>query len=221
MASGCRPPRRFHLDLEQRLSGRLDQSPQWLTPGAAVLAVLIALVLLATIALVTRAPWPRDPRVWMNLLVHRRAPADGSVRPPLYLGLGLGVPAGLASLIMSSCPLLVAAAAVPLFSERLSGRQCLGLALGLIGVAISLSEQLGGTGDLAGYAFTGLALIGFTGGTLYQKRFGQTVDLRTGTAIQLLGATVTSFPVAAAHGGLALPLTTSAVSSVVWLATVN
>ncbi|MGH3085930.1 MAG: DMT family transporter, partial [Rubrobacteraceae bacterium] len=72
-----------------------------------------------------------------------------------------------------------------------------------------------------GYAFIGLALFGFAAGTLYQKRFGQTVDLRSGTAIQLLGATVASFPFAAAHGGLALPLTTSAVGSVVWLGTVN
>ncbi|MGH3086912.1 MAG: DMT family transporter, partial [Rubrobacteraceae bacterium] len=90
---------------------------------------LIGLVVLGAIALVTRAPWPREARVWMHLLVIGvllQAVQLGA----LYLGLGVGVPAGTASLIINCCPLFVAAAAVPLFSERLSGRQWLGLALG-------------------------------------------------------------------------------------------
>jgi drug/metabolite transporter (DMT)-like permease len=139
----------------------------------------------------------------------------------VFLGLGHGVPAGLASLIMSACPLIVAAVAVPAFSERLSGRQWIGLGVGLAGVAISVSERLTGGGELIGYALTGLALAGLTTGTLYQKRFGQAVDLRTGTTVQLFGATITSFPLAAVHGGLGIPLTAPALGSLAWLATVN
>ncbi|TYK49534.1 DMT family transporter [Actinomadura decatromicini] len=138
------------------------------------------------------------------------------------LGLGHGVPAGLSALIMSACPLIVAAVAVPMFAERLTGRQWAGLALGLAGVVVCVSGNVSGGGASgAGYAYTGLALAGLAAGTLYQKRFGGTVDLRTGTAVQLLGATVTTFPLAMAHGGLRMPLSAAALGSLAWLAVVN
>ncbi|MGH3391927.1 MAG: DMT family transporter [Actinomadura sp.] len=139
----------------------------------------------------------------------------------VFLGLGQGVPAGLSALILCMCPLIVAGVAVPLFSERLSVRQGIGLGLGLAGVVVSVSERLSGGGRLTGYAYTGLALVGLAAGTLYQKRFGHSVDLRTGTTVQLLGATATTFPLAAAHGGLHIPLTAAALGSLAWLATVN
>jgi drug/metabolite transporter (DMT)-like permease len=132
------------------------------------------------------------------------------------------VPAGLSSVIMGASPLLVAAAGAPLLGEHLRGRQWVGLVIGLVGVVISLSPKLtAGHQQLAGYLLTGVALIGFAAGTLYQKRFGQAVDLRTGTAVQLLGATITSFPLAALHGGLYLPLTAGALGSLAWLGTIN
>jgi drug/metabolite transporter (DMT)-like permease len=181
---------------------------------------LTAFVILGTVSLVTRAPWPTKPSVYLHLLVIG-ALLQTVQLGCVYLGLGYGVTAGLSSLIVSAAPLIVAAAAVPLFSERLTRRQWIGLGIGLVGVGIALSDSLSGGPPLAGYAFTGLALIGFAAGTLYQKRFGSTVDLRTGTTIQLLGATVTSFPLAAVHGGLHLPLTAPALGSLAWLATVN
>jgi drug/metabolite transporter (DMT)-like permease len=182
---------------------------------------LIAFTVLAAAALVTRAPWPAGPRAWLHLLVAGtllQAVQLGGI----YLGFAAGVPAGLSSLVLSATPLVVAAAAVPLFAERLSGRQWLGLGLGLLGVALSLGSKLSGAGhQLAGYAFTVIALAGFAAGTLYQKRFGARVDLRSGTAVQLLGATATTLPLAAVHGGLTMPLTAPALGSLAWLATVN
>lgn len=179
-----------------------------------------AFVILGAITLMTRAPWPTEPRVYVHLLVTGvllQTVQLGGV----FLGLGHGVPAGLSSLIMSVCPLIVAAIAVPLFAERLSGRQWIGLGLGLVGVAISVSERLSSGGRLIGYALTGLALVGLTAGTLYQKRFGHSVDLRTGTAVQLFGAAATSFPLAVVHGGLRLPFTAAALGALAWMATVN
>jgi drug/metabolite transporter (DMT)-like permease len=182
---------------------------------------LVAVLVLGAIALITRAPWPTAPRVYVHLLITGMLLQTVQLGG-VFLGLGRGVPAGLSALILSVCPLIVAAVAVPLFSERLAGRQWIGLGLGLLGVLISVSEKLaGGDGQLIGYALTCLALGGLVAGTLYQKRFGLAVDLRTGTTIQLLGATVTSFPLAAVHGGLDLPLTVSALGALVWMATVN
>ena len=182
---------------------------------------LIALVVITIISLATRAPWPTNPRTYLHLLITGillQTIQLGSV----YLGLAAGVPAALSSVILGASPLLVAAAGQPLLGERLAPRQWTGLVIGLAGVIVCLSPTLTtGHQHLAGYLFTGIALIGYAGGTLYQKRFGQTVDLRTGTAVQLLGATITSFPLAALHGGLHLPLTPASLGSLAWLGTIN
>jgi drug/metabolite transporter (DMT)-like permease len=183
---------------------------------------LLAFVVLGTFSLAVRARWPTEPRVYVHLLI-TGALLQTVQLAGVYLGLGLGVSAGLASLVLSVSPLLVAAAAVPLFGERLAGRQWAGLGLGLVGVGVSVGNQLAGGGSrlVVGLTCTGVALIGFASGALYQKRFGGKVDLRTGTTIQLLGATITSFPLAAVHGGLALPLTGPVLGSLAWLALVN
>jgi drug/metabolite transporter (DMT)-like permease len=182
---------------------------------------LIALTVITIISLTTHAPWPRTPRTYLHLLI-TGALLQTVQLGCVYLGLGAGVPAGLSSVIMGASPLLVAAAGAPLLREHLRPRQWTGLVIGLAGVIISLSPKLTtGHQPLAGYLYTAIALIGFAAGTLYQKRFGQTVDLRTGTTIQLLGATLTSFPLAALHGGLHLPLTPAALGSLAWLGTIN
>lgn len=181
---------------------------------------LLAFVVLGATALVTRAPWPRDPRVYLHLAVAGFLLQTVQFGP-LYIGISMGVTAGMASMIMSACPLVVAAVAVPLFAERLTRWQWLGLGVGLAGVAISLSDKLDGGGTVAGYVLAGIALLGFAAGTLYQKRFGAAVDLRTGTTVQLLAGMVTILPFAALHGGVLLPMTLPAVGSSVWLALVN
>jgi drug/metabolite transporter (DMT)-like permease len=181
---------------------------------------LISLVVLGVFTLATRAAWPTSPRVYVHLIVIG-ALLQSIQLGAIYLGLAQGVPAGLSSLILSASPLVVAVAAVPLFGERLSGRQWVGLGIGLAGVVVSLAGTLTGTARLTGYVLTALALASFAAGTLYQKRFGQSVDLRTGITIQLLGATLVSFPLAALHGGIELPFTAPVIGSVVWLGMVN
>ncbi|GAA2789969.1 DMT family transporter [Saccharopolyspora taberi] len=180
----------------------------------------IAFLLLGAVSLATRAPWPTRPRTYLHLLVIGvllQTVQLGGV----YLGLGLGVPAGLSSLIICSAPLIVAAAGVPLFGERLTGIQWAGLGIGLVGVGISLSGSISGGGNIAGYALTGVSLLGLAGGTLYQKGVGVDVDLRTGTTIQLLGSSATSLLLALAQGSLAIPLNPAALGSLAWLASVN
>ena len=131
-----------------------------------------ALVVLGVITLATRAPWPREPRVYLHLLITGVLLQTVQLAG-VYLGLGHGVPAGLSSLILSLCPLIVAAASVPIFLERMSRRQWLGLGLGLAGVLISLSENVSGSGELIGYAFTIVALAGFAGGRCTRRSSGR------------------------------------------------
>lgn len=181
---------------------------------------VVALVVLVLIALVSRAPWPRGRRVWGTLLVTGVLLQTGQFAG-VYAALSLGTSAGLASLIVSASPLVVSALAVPLFGEHLVRRQWAGLAVGLAGVALAVASEINGSGGVAGVLLTVLGGGAFVAGTLYQKRFGQEMDLRTGGSVQLVGATVSAAVLATVSSGFALPWTTAAVGSVVFLALVN
>jgi drug/metabolite transporter (DMT)-like permease len=95
-----------------------------------------------------------------------------------------GMPAGLAALIVGLQPILTALLA-SLVSERVTVRQWFGLALGLLGVALVLFAKIhveGLTWLCIAFAFGGM--ISITLGTLYQKRYCPSFDLRTGSMIQ-------------------------------------
>lgn len=161
-----------------------------------VLRFAIVTVLLAGFAALTRAPWPRELAAAGHIAV------AGLLLHGVYLGgvfasIFHGVPAGVSALIVGIQPLLVAAAAGPLLGEQVSARQWLGLALGLAGVVLVVWSKLGvGIGTPWGYALSGIALIGITLGTLYQKKFCPQLDLRSGSAIQFAASTVALAPFA-------------------------
>jgi drug/metabolite transporter (DMT)-like permease len=144
----------------------------------------LAATLLALLALATRAPWPRRMAevghyAVAGLLIH--AIYLGGV----FVGISLGVEAGLSAMIVSLQPLLVAAFAGLVLGERVAPLQWLGLGLGLLGVLLILAHKLGhGIGDMVGAIACLAALLGITAGTLYQKRHCAGMDLRTGSVVQ-------------------------------------
>ena len=181
---------------------------------------LVAAVVMGAVAIVTRAPWPRRPMAWIHLIVTGfvlHAVQFGGI----YIGLGLGVSAGLASLIASAGPLVIAAIAVPAFGELLRKRQWVGLLLGLLGVAAAVGSELGGGVSAAGLFALLVSLAAFAGCTLYQKRFGAVMDLRSGLTVQLVVATAAITPLALGHGGLSIPVTFSAIWPIVWASLVS
>lgn len=102
----------------------------------------------------------------------------------VWVAVKQGMPAGLAALIVGLQPILTAILA-SLVSERVTARQWLGLLLGLVGVALVLFAKIridGLTWACIAFAFGGMVSI--TLGTLYQKRFCPSFDLRTGSVIQ-------------------------------------
>jgi drug/metabolite transporter (DMT)-like permease len=75
--------------------------------------------------------------------------------------------------------------------ETVTRRQWLGLALGLVGVALVLHDRsITGSGSLVGWLASLLSLVGITLGTLYQKRYCGAIDWRTGNFVQYLTACV-------------------------------
>lgn len=165
----------------------------------------LALVLLAGIAFVLRAPWPRGRAAWGALVV-------GALVHGIYLGgvfwaVRHGMPAGVAAVIVGLQPVVTTALAGGWvgarlgLDERVGARHWVGLALGVVGVVLVLWPKLDLQPDLgldvSGSGITpstigacALACLAVSLGTVLQKRVGATVDLRSGTALQYGGALV-------------------------------
>lgn len=156
---------------------------------------VLTLLLLIPLALLMRIPWPSSPRLWTHIaisgfLVH------GAYLGGVFYGIYLGMPAGLAALLVGVQPLITAVFAGPLLGERLSSRQWLGLGLGLIGISLVLGSKLDiGESLFDGFGISALlcvtaALLGISLGTLYQKRYCTTMPLLSGAVIQYLAASM-------------------------------
>lgn len=154
---------------------------------------MLTLALLLPLTGLLKVDWPRGLRLWghigvSGLLVH------GAYLGGVFYGIQLGMPAGLAALLVGLQPLLTAALARPLLDERLAPLQWLGLALGLTGITLVLGSKLDPGGalfqgfGLGALASVTVALVGISLGTLYQKRYCTGMPLLTGTAVQYLAA---------------------------------
>lgn len=145
----------------------------------------LSALLLGAIALAVRAPWPRERGQLGHILV------AGLLMHAAYLGgvfvsIHLGLAAGALAVITGIQPILTGVAVGPVFGERVSGRQWLGLVLGFVGVGLVMWEKArieGTTG--AAFIAAALCLTAITIGTLYQKRFCGDHDIRSMNAIQL------------------------------------
>ncbi len=192
---------------------------------------LLVITLMASLALILRAPWPRDGRQWLHIGV------SGLLVHAVYLGgvfmaIGAGLPAGITSLVVGLQPLLTATVAGRLLGEAILIRQWAGLLLGFVGVTLVLSGKLGADFALDALWPALAALLGITAGTLYQKRFCPHFDWRTGSVAQFLPTALVTGAIVVAQdnfridwagefifalGWLVLVLSIGAISLLNWL----
>jgi drug/metabolite transporter (DMT)-like permease len=110
----------------------------------------------------------------------------------IYWAVTHGLPGGVAALIAGLQPLITAFMAVPMIGERVAGKHWLGLAVGLLGVALvlwpkfSIATINGITPVTAGTALVGIIFAAF--GTVYQKRFAAHLPLAQSMFWQYVGA---------------------------------
>ncbi|WP_303287057.1 DMT family transporter [Marinobacter sp. SS8-8] len=156
-----------------------------------LIRMLMTLVLLAGLAWIMKTRWPgwrgAGHLAVTGVLVH------GCYLGGVYYAIQGGMASGIVSLIVGLQPLVTAAAAVAILKESVSARQWVGLALGLVGVALVLLEKFGANGTGSGFSPWSLlwalfALAGISMGTVYQKRHGTGADLVAGTLIQYAAA---------------------------------
>ena len=113
----------------------------------------------------------------------------------IYGGFALGVPAALSALVMLGLsPLVTTALAVASGQERADGLLWAGLAVGVVGVAISLAPELGSAGVGAGIALTIAGMLGLSGGTVLQKRWVGVADPGVSAAVQSVTGAIVVAP---------------------------
>ena len=128
-----------------------------------------------------------SPVPWLALM------ALGVINQAGYQGLAwMGmrtVSGGLATIVASLNPVLVAVLAVPFLGERMTWRKLAGLALGFLGAAFVVRNRVVVTGeDPTGIALIATGMVAMTLGTLLYKRIAPRVDLFVAVGVQQVGA---------------------------------
>ena len=173
--------------------------------------------LLGLLALVLRRPWPHRPTQWLHIAV-AGALLHGGYLSGVFLAIHTGMAAGVVALIVGIQPLLTAFLSASMVGERVSGRQWMGLVLGFGGVTLVVWDKLGFGGlSGAGFAFSTLALVSITLGTLYQKRYCADLDLWSGSVIQFVAAALVLLPFALAFETMRVAWSGQFVFALGWL----
>jgi drug/metabolite transporter (DMT)-like permease len=172
---------------------------------------------LAAIAWWRRERWPSTPRD-LGLTVGTGVVAFAIQFCALYQALADGTPAATVALFACSSPLLVAVAGAALGWDRLSIRQWLGVALGVIGVVVTVSDRLGRPPSLVALGWVLLGTGGLAGGSLLQGRLIGKGGPTALTAVQVAAGAVVAAAWAPFVGSLTIPAHLSPWVSFTWLA---
>jgi drug/metabolite transporter (DMT)-like permease len=160
-----------------------------------------ACLVITTLALALRVPWPGTPRAIVDCIV------TGILLNAVYLGgvwwaVRHGLPAGISGLIAGLQPILTALLAPALVGERISALRWAGIVCGFLGIALVLEPKLAGVapaalwGVLVPVVVNVVGMFAVTFGSFYQKARIVTGDLRTITALQYAAASVVTLPFA-------------------------
>ena len=156
---------------------------------------LLSAACFAVWAVAARPAWPVGASQLRHLAV------TGLLMHAGYLGgvwaaVKLGMGAGLVALLVGLQPVLTALW-LSAHGGRVGLRQWQGLALGFGGLALVVWQKLG-LGEIHGanLLLAGGALLSITVGTLYQKRFVTSCDVRTASLVQLAAAFAATVPLA-------------------------
>jgi drug/metabolite transporter (DMT)-like permease len=151
---------------------------------------------LIPLVLANRPAWPADRREFFHvcvagLLMHA-INLSGS-----HYSQYLGMSAGVTALILATQPLFTALYAHHALGERLGRLQWLGVLLGLAGVAFVVWHKVNVRAVTVGslIAVT-VSLAAITVGTLYQRHFCKTADLRSAAFIQFVLSLLVLAPLA-------------------------
>ncbi|WP_306232797.1 DMT family transporter [Agrococcus beijingensis] len=172
--------------------------------------------LLVAAMLVLRRRWP-GRRSWLRQGTIALLSQAGYLLM-IFEGVRAGVDGGTAALIAALQPMLVATIAGRLLGERATGWMWCGMAVGLGGVALVVSGQLGESGaPLWAYLLPFVGVLCLGSGTVLQRRWHLQDDLLQTITMQAVVATAVFMAVALVRGQAAPPATAELWFAVLWL----
>ena len=105
----------------------------------------------------------------------------------VFYSISIGMPTGIAALIVTLQPVLTNALSGPILGERVNIKQWIGVFLGFLGAALVLGLDIGSDIPLFGLVATIVALIAITASTIWQKKLSNNLPLPVSNFYQAVG----------------------------------
>ena len=105
----------------------------------------------------------------------------------VFFSISIGMPAGIAALIVTLQPILTNLLSGPILEEKISIKQWIGAILGFIGAVLVLGFDLGKDIPIFGLIATIIALIAITSSTIWQKKLSNNLPLSVSNFYQAVG----------------------------------
>lgn len=136
----------------------------------------------------------------------------------IFEGVNQGVDGGVAALIASLQPLLVATVAGRILGERITPVMWIGMVLGLAGVAVVVSGDLGTGGtQWWAYLFPAVGMLSLTTGTVLTQRLRPTESLLQSITMQMVVTAVALVTISLLVGQATVPDDVDFWLAVMWL----
>ena len=105
----------------------------------------------------------------------------------VFYSVSIGMPTGIAALIVTLQPILTNALAGKFLGEEVSFKQWIGVMLGFLGAALVLGFDIGTSLPVIGVIASFIALLAITTSTLWQKKMGNSLPLSVSNMFQAIG----------------------------------
>ena len=105
----------------------------------------------------------------------------------VFFSISIGMPTGIAALIVTLQPILTNALSGPILGEKVNFKQWIGVLLGFVGAALVLGLDVGQEIPLFGLIATIIALIAITTSTIWQKKLSYNLPLSVSNFYQAIG----------------------------------
>jgi drug/metabolite transporter (DMT)-like permease len=105
----------------------------------------------------------------------------------VFYSISIGMPTGIAALIVTLQPILTNALAGKFLGEKVSFKQWLGISLGFLGAALVLGFDIGASLPVIGVIASFIALLAITTSTLWQKKISNNLPLSVSNMYQAIG----------------------------------
>ena len=105
----------------------------------------------------------------------------------VFYSVSIGMPTGIAALIVTLQPILTNALAGKFLDEEVSFKQWIGVLLGFFGAVLVLGFDIGSSLPVIGVIASFIALLAITTSTLWQKKIGNSLPLSVSNMYQAIG----------------------------------